>query len=81
MKNKNRYPFILMIGIFVTLASCKKDFTCQCSWYSNSELYNSETYDLGRLSRDDARYECDKKINNVTGTAVDDIKGECRISE
>lgn len=82
-RTKTKIRILLVIASFgvLCLFSCKRDYSCSCKWYSNSELYASKTYDLGRLSHDDARYECDKKEDEVTGSAIDNIKGTCRVEK
>lgn len=73
---------IVALGLsFIALTSCKKDYNCQCKWYSNSELYKTKTYSMGHTDESDAQYKCDKHIDDVKSDGINKVNGKCRVAE
>jgi hypothetical protein len=59
---------VLLFGAFalLTLASCKKDWTCTCT--------NSGSVTITDMTKSDAKVECDKGDIVVGGTTLNDCE-------
>ena len=53
---------VLGLGIFL-LASCKKDYHCQCSYKNQIQL----TKDLGQMAKSDAEQTCNGYDSTIIG--------------
>jgi hypothetical protein len=60
---------VLLFGAFalLTLASCKKDWTCTCI----SSLGGSESSTISDMTKSDAKAECDSNDASAFGVTVD----------
>jgi hypothetical protein len=68
MKKIKQFAFAglaAVVLVAVTLSSCTKDYVCKCTLTSGSSSVTSQTYDLGRKKRSDAKAECDNKESSV----------------
>lgn len=60
---------VLLFGAFalLTLASCKKDWTCTCT----SSIGGSESSTISDMTKSDAKVECDSGDASAFGVTVD----------
>ncbi len=59
---------ILLSGLTIlTLASCKKDWTCECT----SSIGGSSSTTIGDKTKSDAKAECDNGDASALGVTVD----------
>lgn len=71
---------VLLSGF--TLASCKKDYTCQCAKVRTDDDGNRNTSADGNYSFKDSRIRAEKKCNDLEETGTDlygDYTRECDI--
>ena len=71
--------FVLVAIGGVSLSSCKKDYTCECTTKSGSASVTSQTTYLG-VSKSAAKGNCvSTKDYKVDGTAVPDYSQTCNL--
>lgn len=60
---------VILFGAFalLTLASCKKDWTCTCT----SSIGGSESRTISDMTKSDAKVDCDKDDASALGVTVD----------
>ena len=70
MKLKQRITIagtvVALIGA-ITFSSCTKSYVCRCTLTSGSSSVTTQTYDLGKKKRSDAKAECDAKEGSFVG--------------
>ncbi len=67
MKMKKLIPIVAAGLLAVVFASCTKEYTCVCTLTSGTSSLTTQTYDLGKKTRSDAKAECDRKEGAVLG--------------
>jgi len=78
---RNVFIAVILLSGF-TLASCKKDYTCECAVVQTDENGNRNTSSGGNYSFNDSRIRAEKKCNDLeeTGTNVlGNYTRECEI--
>ena len=60
--------FILTVFALVALTSCKKDYTCECKFYEDGDLYGTESRTI-KDTKSKAKTDCNK------GDISEDIGG------
>jgi len=73
---------VLLSGF--TLASCKKDYTCQCAIVQTDDNGNRNTSSDGNYTFKDSRIRAEKKCNDLEGTGTNflgEYSRECDIRE
>jgi hypothetical protein len=60
---------VILFGAFalLTLASCKKDWTCTCT----SSIGGSESRTISDMTKSDAKVDCDSGDASALGVTVD----------
>jgi len=48
------------------LASCKKDYTCECTYQGTGDITVTEKHDIKNAALDDAKDKCDDYEDNTT---------------
>lgn len=51
----------------ILISSCTKSYVCKCTLTSGSSSVTTQTYDLGKKKRSDAKAECDAKEGSFVG--------------
>jgi len=77
---------IALLGV-AALSSCKKEYTCVCqnSYTWNGQVFNYETSEDFRTTRNDAHDRCGDKKTRTTnfvpgaGMIVVDIESDCEL--
>ncbi len=67
MKMKTMIPVAAIALFAAVLVSCTKEYTCVCTLTSGSSSLTTQTYDLGKKTRSDAKAECDQKEGAFVG--------------
>lgn len=78
---KNVFIAVILLSGF-TLASCKKDYNCECVKVRTDDDGNRNTASDGNYSFKDSRIRAEKKCNNLEETGTDiygDYSRECDI--
>lgn len=68
MKRSKLFVFAGLAAVVLvatSLNSCTKNYVCKCTLTSGSSSVTSQTYDLGKKKRSDAKAECDNKESSV----------------
>ncbi|MBX2905560.1 MAG: hypothetical protein KF744_05945 [Taibaiella sp.] len=68
MKLRKQFAVVSLAAVVagtVTLVSCTKDYVCKCTLTSGSSSVTSQTYDLGKKKRSEAKAECDNKESSI----------------
>ena len=65
MSMKKMSLFLGIIGLFIGVASCKKDWTCTCS--DGASLYS---WPIENVKKSDAQATCDQLTDIYAGTSI-----------
>jgi hypothetical protein len=68
------YVFLLLtVSIF---SSCNKEYSCQCSVKTDGNVSNEYMFDVGKISKSDAKNKC-KSYNDSYTAAGQSVVTEC----
>jgi len=69
--------FILTVFALIALTSCKKDYTCECKFYEDGYLYNTQSTTIND-TKSKAADACDKGDGSDSSTGYL-IESKCEI--
>jgi len=77
MKKIATIAAVALLGVIV-LPSCKKDYTCECTWSMDGKVIQTQEFSLGKQTKSKAKDACSQKVD-MGGSLGASVTAECKL--